>query len=92
MSREQSMGWYFGRWRRLDKIGDSLTVSLTKPKKPHSDVPVLAPANHQDFYRQGGIVLGRVLQSNFGQLVGSLLDFEPRGLAVSERRSRLVRA
>ena len=64
------MGWYFGRWQRLDKIGDSLTVSLTIPKKPHSDVPVFAPANHQDFYRQGGIVLGRVLQSNFGQLVG----------------------
>ncbi len=48
-----NMGWYFGRWRGHDKIGDSLTISLTIPKKPHSDVPVFAPANHRDFYRQG---------------------------------------
>src|SRR5205085_10006041 len=35
-------------------ICDSFAVSLTVPKKLHSEVPVFAPANHRDFYGHRG--------------------------------------
>jgi hypothetical protein len=54
----RKMSRYFVLWRRLDKICDSLTVSLSVPKKLHSDMPVFAPANDRDFYCQGGWFLG----------------------------------
>ena len=47
------MGRCLGRWYSQDKICDSFAISLTVPKKFHSEVSVFAPANHRDFYGHG---------------------------------------
>jgi len=48
------MGGYFRWWQGRYKICDSFTVSLTVPKKFHSEVAVFTPANHRDFHGQWG--------------------------------------